>query len=140
MILIINGPNINMLGKRDKIIYGDFTYDELTKRLLKWSKNKNIEIEIFQSNIEGEIIDRIQEENYKGIIINCGAFTHYSYAISDALEIIDKIKIEVHISNIFSREEFRKNSVTAINCNAVITGMGIEGYILALEYIKSKIL
>ncbi|BBE31582.1 3-dehydroquinate dehydratase [Tepiditoga spiralis] len=139
MILIINGPNLNMLGRRPISVYGDGSYDDLKELLNEWSEINKIDIEIFQSNIEGKIIDRIHQLNYDGLIINPGAYTHYSYAIRDALEILSIPKIEVHISNIYVREEFRKNSVISEVCNGKITGLGFKGYLLALEYLKEKI-
>lgn len=139
MILVINGPNINLLGKRDKKYYGDITYQELVSKIKNWGIERKIDIEVFQSNHEGEIVDRIQEMNYKGLIINPGAFTHYSYSIRDALEIVQVPKVEVHLSNIYAREEFRKNSVIAPVCDGQISGLGFLSYILALEYIFNKI-
>lgn len=139
MILVINGPNINLLGKRDKKYYGDITYQELVSKIKSWGIERKIDIEVFQSNHEGEIVDRIQEMNYKGLIINPGAFTHYSYSIRDALEIVQVPKVEVHLSNIYAREEFRENSVIAPVCDGQISGLGFLSYILALEYIFNKI-
>ncbi|GAB6189786.1 type II 3-dehydroquinate dehydratase [Marinitoga arctica] len=136
MILIVNGPNLNMLGKRPKEFYGSFVYEDLIEKAKDWSMKNGILVEIFQSNIEGEIINRLQKYDFKGLIINAGAYTHYSYAIRDALEIIKTPKIELHISNIYKREEFRKNSVIAPVCDGQITGLGLDGYILALEYLK----
>ncbi|OQY10913.1 MAG: type II 3-dehydroquinate dehydratase [Marinitoga sp. 4572_148] len=136
MILVINGPNLNMLGKRPENAYGSFTYNDLLEKINNWSLKNGIPVEVFQSNSEGEIIDRLQKEDYKGLIINAGAYTHYSYAIRDALEILNLPKIELHISNIYKREEFRKKSVIAPVCDGQITGLGLEGYILALEYLK----
>lgn len=139
MILIVNGPNLNMLGKRPENVYGSFTYNDLLEKINNWSLKNGIPVEVFQSNSEGEIIDRLQKEDYKGLIINAGAYTHYSYAIRDALEILNLPKIELHISNIYKREEFRKKSVIAPVCDGQITGLGLEGYILALEYLKKII-
>ncbi|NLJ96141.1 MAG: type II 3-dehydroquinate dehydratase [Clostridiales bacterium] len=135
-LLIINGPNLNFLGIREKGIYGNKDYSVLLNMIEKKAKELNVLVEIFQSNSEGEIIDTIQrayEENVDGIIINPGAYTHYSYAISDALASVTIPKIEVHISNIYQREEFRHKSVTASHCNGQITGFGLEGYLLAME-------
>ncbi|MFY9126089.1 MAG: type II 3-dehydroquinate dehydratase [Defluviitoga tunisiensis] len=139
MILIINGPNINMLGKRPKDIYGTESYDELEKKIYNFAEENKLAIEIFHSNSEGEIIDRIQRLDYKALIINPGAYTHYSYAIRDALEIATVPKIEVHLTNILAREDFRHRSVTAACCNGVISGFGFDGYILALNYINKMI-
>lgn len=138
MILIINGPNINMLGKRNVNIYGSMTYSEMCKKIEDYAASQNQKIIIFQSNSEGEIISRIQCNDYDSLIINAGAYSHYSYAIRDALEIFDGIKIEVHISNIFSRDEFRKTSVISPVCTGVISGLGTESYLTALNYIKIK--
>ena len=139
MILVINGPNMNMLGKRDKKHYGDMTYQELVSRIKSWGVERGIDIEVFQSNHEGEIVDRIQKMDYEGLIINPGAFTHYSYSIRDALEIVQVPKVEVHISNIYAREEFRKRSVIASVCDGQISGLGFLSYILALEYVLCKL-
>ncbi len=139
MILIINGPNINMLGKRPKDIYGTESYDELEKKIYNFAEENKLAIEIFHSNSEGDIIDRIQRLDYKALIINPGAYTHYSYAIRDALEIATVPKIEVHLTNILAREDFRHRSVTAACCNGVISGCGFDGYILALNYINKMI-
>lgn len=136
MILVVNGPNLNMLGKRPKSIYGLFSYDDLLLEIKKWSEKNGIPVDVFQSNSEGKIIDRLQKMNFKGLIINAGAYTHYSYAIRDALEILNIPKIELHISNIYKREEFRKESVIAPVCDGQITGLGLDGYILALDYLK----
>ena len=139
MILVINGPNMNMLGKRDKKHYGDMTYQELVSRIKSWGVERGVDIEVFQSNHEGEIVDRIQKMDYEGLIINPGAFTHYSYSIRDALEIVQVPKVEVHISNIYAREEFRKRSVIAPVCDGQISGLGFLSYILALEYVLCKL-
>lgn len=139
MILIINGPNINMLGKRPKDIYGTESHDELEKKIYNFAEENKLEIEIFHSNSEGEIIDRIQRLDYNALIINPGAYTHYSYAIRDALEIATVPKIEVHLTNILAREDFRHRSVTAACCSGVISGFGFDGYILALNYINKMI-
>ncbi|RLF81388.1 type II 3-dehydroquinate dehydratase [Thermococci archaeon] len=139
MILVINGPNMNMLGKRDKKHYGDMTYQELVSKIKSWGVERGVDIEVFQSNHEGEIVDRIQKMDYEGLIINPGAFTHYSYSIRDALEIVQVPKVEVHISNIYAREEFRKRSVIAPVCDGQISGLGFLSYILALEYVLCKL-
>jgi len=130
-ILIINGPNLNLLGTREPEIYGSVSMEdyllELTTEFL------NHEIIYYQSNIEGELINRLQNDDFDALVINPGAFTHYSYAIADCLKNIQKPKIEIHISNIYKREEFRKKSVTAESCDAVISGFGMKGYKLALQ-------
>ena len=133
-ILFINGPNLNLLGEREQSQYGTITYEELKDICLKKSNELDIKIEFVQSNIEGEIVTWIQKakENYDGIIINAAAFTHTSVAIRDALQIFNKIKIEVHISNIYSREEFRKKSLISDVVDGGIFGLGSNGYILAI--------
>lgn len=135
-ILVINGPNLNFLGIREKGIYGSEDFNYLLELLQKKAKELDITIDTFQSNCEGDIIDRIQKAYYDqvdGIIINPGAFTHYSYAIRDALASITAPIIEVHISNIHQREEFRHKSVTAAVCNGQIAGLGLNGYLLAVD-------
>ncbi|HWT75905.1 MAG TPA: type II 3-dehydroquinate dehydratase [Mobilitalea sp.] len=137
-ILVINGPNLNFLGIREKGIYGSQDYNYLLGLLEEKANKANVVIETFQSNCEGEIIDRIQKayhDQVEGIVINPGAYTHYSYAIRDALTSITVPKIEVHISNIHQREEFRHNSVTAAVCTGQITGLGLQGYLLAVDAI-----
>ncbi len=132
-ICIINGPNLNFLGKREPYIYGNLSFDDYLSEL----KNTfpQVEFDYFQSNHEGEIIDKIQETSLKGapIIINAGAYTHTSIAIADALRLTNAIKIEVHISNIFAREEYRKTSYISEVCTGVITGLGLSGYKFAIE-------
>ncbi|MBN2260862.1 MAG: type II 3-dehydroquinate dehydratase [Clostridiales bacterium] len=135
-ILVINGPNINMLGKREKALYGSMTYENLKNNLDDFSTKYNVEIEFFQSSIEGEIVDKIHEfEKFDGIIINPAAYSHYSIAILDALKIPDIPIIEVHISNVHSREDYRKELLTAQAAVGVIAGLGFKGYELAIEYI-----
>ena len=133
-ILFLNGPNLNLLGQREQSQYGSITYEELKKKCEEKSKELNIKIEFIQSNVEGEIVSIIQSANEKfdGIIINAAAFTHTSVAIRDALEIYKKKKIEVHISNIYKREEFRQKSLISDVVNGGIFGLGSEGYILAI--------
>lgn len=139
IIHVINGPNLNMLGKRDTSIYGNLSYTEIVEKILEWSKSKNLEIDFFQSNHEGEIIDYIQSlSNEDGIVINPGALAHYSYAIHDALETFKGPKVEVHLSNIFKREEFRTKSVISRACDGVISGLGWYGYILGIEYVLER--
>lgn len=135
-ILIINGPNLNLLGTREPEIYGEISMEEFLKDLIK--KYQNIEIDYFQSNIEGEIIDQLQKDDFEGIIINPGAYSHYSHAISDCLKNISLPKIEVHISNIYKREEFRQKSVTAAHCDAVLSGFGLNGYELAIQFLMEN--
>lgn len=138
-ILIINGPNLNLLGTRDNEIYGSQTLQDIEKLCFDKCKELDFHLQTYQSNHEGYIIDKIHEEyiNIDCIIINPGAFTHYSIAIRDAIESIDKPVIEVHISNIYNREEFRRKSVIAPVCFGQITGFGYNSYLLALEAAKS---
>lgn len=133
--LIINGPNLNMLGIREPGIYGGDTLADLYELIKSHAQRLGVEVDFFQSNIEGEIINAIHSSMgaYDGIIMNPGAFTHYSYAIHDALTSVNVPCIEVHISNIHKREEFRHKSVTAPACRGQICGLGVYGYILALE-------
>ena len=136
-ILVINGPNINFLGIREKGIYGQDNYDTLVNRIEDKATELGLEVEVFQNNSEGAIIDRIQKAYYEkvsGIVINPGAYTHYSIAIRDALGSIEDIpKIEVHISNVHKREEFRHTSVTVPVCNGQVVGLGLKGYLYAME-------
>lgn len=138
-ILIINGPNINFLGIREKEVYGTQDYDALLQMIAKKGEERHCQIEVFQSNHEGAIIDRIQDAYFdgtEGLIINPGAYTHYSYAIHDALSSVTTMKkVEVHISDITKREEFRKISVTAPACDKQIYGKGLEGYLLAIDFL-----
>jgi len=133
-ILIVNGPNLNLLGTREPEIYGTVSMADFLENLKE--KFPEDEILFFQSNVEGEIINRLQEDDYEALIINPAAYTHYSYAIADCLRNIQKPKIEVHISNIYAREEFRQKSVTAAHCSSVISGFGLDGYRLAVLSLK----
>lgn len=137
--MVINGPNINFLGIREKNVYGTQNYDQLCKTVSEEAAKLNIDVNIVQSNIEGEIINFIQGcyGNYDGIIINPGAYTHYSYAIYDALTSVQLPVIEVHLSNIHARDEFRKKSVTAAAAKGIISGFGIYGYTMALNNFKN---
>jgi 3-dehydroquinate dehydratase-2 len=133
-LLIIHGPNINLLGKREPETYGSLTMDEINSKLDKIASENKIELEFFQSNIEGEIVNRIQaSDDFDGIIINPAAYTHTSVAIRDALAAIKIPIIEVHISNIYKREEFRHKSLTAAVCKGQISGFGAQSYELALK-------
>lgn len=135
-ILCLNGPNLNRLGKREPTIYGSETLEDLTRSLIDLGKRSNVQIECKQSNHEGELIDWIhlaEDERIDGIIFNPGAYTHTSYAIRDAISAISIPVIEVHISNIHSREDFRHKSVLAAVCEGQICGLGTFGYTLALE-------
>lgn len=139
-LLVINGPNINFLGIREKSIYGKEDFGYLLSLISQKAQEENMTIDTYQSNCEGEIIDRIQaayRDGTQGIIINPGAYTHYSYAIRDALASLDIPKIEVHISNVHKREEFRHVSVTAPVCTGQIVGLGLQGYLLAVDAIKN---
>ena len=141
-ILVINGPNLNFLGIREKAVYGNQDYNYLCQMIRDKAAVDGDEVELFQSNHEGAIIDRIQEaysDGTDGIVINPGAYTHYSYAIHDALKSIENItKVEIHISDIQSREEFRKVSVTAPACDKQIYGHGLNGYLEAMDYIREN--
>lgn len=133
-ILIVNGPNLNLLGTREPDLYGGVSMEQVLRDLREeFSDN---DIEYYQSNHEGEIIDRLQLNDFDALIINPGAFTHYSYAIADALKNIAKKIVEVHISNIYQREEFRQKSVTAPYSNGMISGFGTKGYRLAVLSLK----
>lgn len=134
-ILILNGPNLNMLGTREPEIYGEETLADLEERCLELGKKHNMEITFYQSNYEGEIISYVQEakQRFDALIINPGGYTHSSIAIFDALNLLDIPKIEVHISNIHAREEFRRNSVISSIMDGVICGFGVKGYELAIK-------
>lgn len=136
-ILVINGPNLNFLGIREKEIYGNQDYQYLLEMIGEKAKQCDCEVEVFQSNHEGAIIDRIQDAYFDetaGIVINPGAYTHYSYAIHDALASVTTMpKVEIHISDITQREDFRKVSVTAPACDKQIYGHGLEGYCMAID-------
>ncbi len=139
-ICVIHGPNINFTGIREKGVYGTLAFDEINSEIKLKAEELGFEAEIFQSNYEGAIIDKIQEcfSNKDGIIINPGAYTHYSYAIRDALASIDIPVIEIHMSNIHKREEFRHTSVTVPVCIGQLCGFGWKGYLLALEAMKMQ--
>lgn len=134
-LLIINGPNLNLLGIREPEIYGRQDYDYLCNMMENHCREKGISAEIFQSNHEGAIVDKIQEAYKKadGIVINPGAYSHYSIAILDALKAVNIPYVEVHISDINSREEFRKNIVTGLAAKKIISGEGLEGYLKAID-------
>jgi len=132
-LIIINGPNLNLLGIRETSIYGNTSFEDFLITLQK--KYPQIKIEYFQSNIEGELINKLHETGFSwdGIILNAGGYTHTSVAISDAIAAIKTPVIEVHISNIFSREDYRKTSLIAPNCKGSISGFGLDSYRLAIE-------
>ncbi len=140
-LLVINGPNLNFLGIREKSVYGTQDYDALLNMIAKKGEEEHCVIEVFQSNHEGAIIDRLQDSYFdgtQGLIINPGAYTHYSYAIRDALASLTYTKVEVHISDITKREDFRKISVTAPVCDKQIYGLGLEGYLKAIDILLKK--
>ena len=140
-ILVINGANMNLLGKREPDIYGREDYAALCARIYAHAQSRGIAVECFQSNHEGAIIDAIHKAKgaFHGIIINPGAYTHYSYAILDALKAVDLPAVEVHLSNIHKREEFRHKSVTAAGCDGQICGLGQFGYVAAMGYLIEKL-
>lgn len=138
-ILVINGPNLSMLGKRKEEHYGTLTLSLIEEKLLEVSKSLEFDITFFQSNIEGEIVTCLNNAiEYDGVIINAGAYTHYSYAIADAIEILSSPVIEVHLSNIHKREEFRRKSVLASNCLGQISGFKEDSYVLGLYALASE--
>lgn len=140
-IAVINGPNINMLGVREPNIYGVNSYEDLKKYIENYAAENGIETTVLQSNSEGEIIDYIQRAaaGFDAIVINPGAYTHYSYAIYDALLAAQLPTVEVHISNIHKRDEFRHKSITAPACVGQICGLGFRGYTLAMEYLIGEL-
>jgi 3-dehydroquinate dehydratase-2 len=139
-ILIIHGPNLKGLGTREPEVYGTLSLEEIDKEVVHWAAQKGLEVRTFQSNSEGEIIDAIEEapDWAEGIVINPGAFTHYSYAVADAIRGVPLPVVEVHISNIHAREGFRSRSVTASGCIGVITGFGAGSYRLGIEALLSR--
>ena len=134
-IIILNGPNLNLLGEREKNQYGSFTLEDIEKNCNEYAKINDIKLSMFQSNIEGELVNKIQSsrENQDGLIINAGGYTHSSVAILDALKILKIPIIELHISNIYNREEFRHKSLISKVAKGVICGFGAEGYIMSLK-------
>tara|TARA_B100000902_G_C27210387_1_gene864014 strand:+ start:60 stop:473 length:414 start_codon:yes stop_codon:yes gene_type:complete len=135
-IIIINGPNLNLLGKRELSIYGNVSFDDYLQKLIH--EFPDLDIDYFQSNIEGELIDKLHEVGftYNTILFNAGGYSHTSVSISDAIASINTPVIEIHISNIYAREEFRNKSLISANCKAVICGLGLDSYRVALESIK----
>ncbi|HRE68415.1 MAG TPA: type II 3-dehydroquinate dehydratase [Cyclobacteriaceae bacterium] len=133
-ILILNGPNLNLLGKREPETYGNLSFEDFLNTLM--ARFSQIEFEYYQSNVEGELINKLHEVGftYEGIILNAGAYTHTSIAIHDAIAAIKTPVVEVHISNIYAREEFRHKSLITSKCAGLITGFGMEGYALAVQY------
>ncbi len=140
-ILVLNGPNINLLGIREKTIYGQQDYAALCAYIEESAETLGVEVELFQSNYEGDIVTAIQKAygKFDGIVINPAALTHYSVAVLDALKAVNIPAIEVHISNIHQREEFRHKSVTVAGCVGQICGLGFAGYALAMQYLASDI-
>lgn len=142
-ILVINGPNLNFLGIRDTGVYGTESYASLVERIQHYAVERDVEIEVWQSNHEGAIIDKLQESYYDkdivGLVINPGAYTHYSYAIYDALRSVFVTKVEIHISDIHSRDAWRNTSVTAPACDTQIVGHGLAGYIEGIDYVLDHV-
>lgn len=139
-LLVINGVNLNMLGIREPNLYGETDYKGLTKRIKKYAKLKGVKIEVFQSNSEGAICTKIQKalNKFDGIIINAGAYTHTSVAILDALKAVNLLTVEVHITNINEREEFRKLSYISMYAEKMIAGKGLAGYEMAIDYFLDR--
>ncbi len=137
-IIIVNGPNLNLLGEREKEKYGNISLKDIENNCKDFAIRNNIKITLYQSNIEGELIDKIQEarEQYQGLIINAGGYTHTSVAIYDALKILKIPIIELHITNIYNREDFRHKSLISNVASGIICGFGSEGYIMALQAMK----
>lgn len=140
-ILVINGPNLNLLGTREKIVYGENDYTSLCEFIAKVAEKLKVEVVIKQSNYEGELVTLIQEalEDFDGIVINPAAYTHYSIALLDALKAVNLPAVEVHLSNVYAREEFRHKSVTAPACIGQISGFGFQGYEFALQALVEKV-
>ena len=141
--LIINGVNLNLTGKRETSVYGAQTLDELNAKIAEYCKKNGDEVSFYQSNIEGELVNKLHEaflnKSYDAILFNAGAFTHYSYALRDAIASIDIPVAEVHISNVHAREEFRKNSVLSEVCKGVVCGFGVGSYLSAMIGLKSAL-
>jgi 3-dehydroquinate dehydratase-2 len=137
-IIVINGPNLNLLGEREKEKYGTSTIEEIEADCLEFAKNNDLKVSLAQSNIEGEIVNLIQESRtkYDGLIINAAAYTHTSVAIRDALTIIKIPIIELHITNIYKREEFRHKSLISDLATGIICGFGVKGYVMAIDAMK----
>jgi 3-dehydroquinate dehydratase II len=140
-IIILNGPNLNLLGEREKNQYGNFTLKDIEKNCNEYARQNNIKLSLFQSNIEGNLVDQIQNsrDTQDGLIINAGGYTHTSVAIHDALKILKIPIIELHISNIYNREEFRHKSLISKVAKGVICGFGADGYIMSLKAMKKTL-
>ena len=140
-IIILNGPNLNLLGEREKNQYGNYTLKDIEEKCSEYANKNDIKLSMCQSNIEGELVEKIQasRNNQDGLIINAGGYTHTSVAIHDALKILKIPIIELHISNIYNREEFRHKSLISKVANGIICGFGAEGYIMSLSAIKKLI-
>lgn len=139
-VLIPNGPNLNLLGKREPGVYGSGTLAELEAAVARFATERGMEAECFQSNFEGALIDRIHAANgaFDAIVLNAGAFTHYSYALRDAIAAVSVPVVEVHISNVHAREDFRRVSVIAPVCVGQISGFGFESYLMAIGYLGNR--
>lgn len=140
-ILVINGPNLNLLGIREPTVYGHQTYEDLCQKITDYGKQKGHDITICQSNHEGQLVDWIQAayQRYDGIVINPAAYTHTSIAILDALKAVNIVTVEVHLSDINKREHFRKKSYISEYCFQTVTGLGIDGYLVAIQHLESRI-
>ena len=138
-IIILNGPNLNLLGEREKEKYGNITLKDIENNCKEFAKKNNINLSLFQSNVEGELVGEIQKarEEHDGLIINAGGYTHTSVAILDALRAFKIPKIEIHLSNIYNREDYRKKSITSAGVNGIICGFGYLSYVLAIEALSS---
>jgi len=138
-IIILNGPNLNLLGEREKEKYGNVTLKDIENNCNEFAKKNNIDLTLFQSNIEGDLVDKIQEarKEHDGLIINAGGYTHTSVAIHDALKVLKVPIIELHITNIYNREEFRHKSMISKLATSVLCGFGTDGYIMALQAMKN---
>ena len=138
-IIILNGPNLNLLGEREKEKYGNVTLKDIENNCNEFAKKNNIDLTLFQSNVEGELVNKIQEarKEHNGLIINAGGYTHTSIAIHDALKVIKVPIIELHITNIYNREEFRHKSLISELATSILCGFGTDGYIMALQAIKN---
>lgn len=140
-VLVLLGPNLNMVGVREKGVYGTETAEDISTQTIKYAENNGFNADVYQSNHEGDLIDKIHfaKDNYDGVVINAGALTHYSYALRDAIACVDIPFVEVHMSNIHAREEFRHISVIAPVCKGQIAGFGKQSYFLAIEALKDLI-